>query len=48
MPIKEGKEYLVDEEYENFKSKYLEILSKAKEERKKIYLLISIKKKKLI
>lgn len=33
--IKEGKEYLEDEEYENFKSKYLEILSKAKDERKK-------------
>lgn len=32
--IKEGKEYLEDEEYENFKSKYLEILSKAKDERK--------------
>lgn len=45
--IVEGKEYLEDEEYEIFKSKYLEILSKAKEE-KKIYLLISIKEKKLI
>lgn len=33
--IEEGKEYLEDEEYEDFKSKYLEILSKAKEERKK-------------
>ncbi len=33
--IEEGKKYLEDEEYENFKSKYLEILSKAKEERKK-------------
>ena len=33
--IAEGKEYLEDEEYESFKSKYLEILSKAKEERKK-------------
>ena len=33
--IVEGKEYLEDEEYEGFKSKYLEILSKAKEERKK-------------
>ena len=33
--IKEGKENLEDEEYESFKSKYLQILSKAKEERKK-------------
>lgn len=32
--IKEGKEYLENEEYENFKSKYLEILLKAKDERK--------------
>lgn len=32
--IKEGKEYLENEEYENFKSKYLEILSKAKGEKK--------------
>lgn len=32
--IKEGKEYLDDDEYENFKSKYLEILLKAKDERK--------------
>ena len=46
--IKDGKEYLEDEEYEVFKSKYLEILSKAKEERKKIYLLMPIKRKKLI
>ena len=33
--IANGKEYLENEEYDKFKSKYLEILSKAKEERKK-------------
>ena len=33
--IARGKEYLEDKEYESFKSKYLEILSKAKDERKK-------------
>ena len=33
--IANGKEYLENQEYDKFKSKYLEILSKAKEERKK-------------
>lgn len=45
--IKVGKEYLEDEEYESFKSKYLEILSKAKEERKKDLSTNSYKKEEI-
>lgn len=33
--MKDGKQYLEDEQYENLKTKYLEILERAKEERKK-------------
>lgn len=45
--IKEGKEYLEDEEYENFKSKYLEILLKAKDERKQDLTTNAYKKEEL-
>lgn len=45
--IKDGKEYLEDEEYESFKSKYLEILSKAKDERKKDLSTNSYKKEEI-
>lgn len=45
--IVEGKGYLEDEEYESFKSKYLEILSKAKEERKKDLFTNSYKREKI-
>lgn len=45
--IVEGKEYLEDEEYESFKSKYLEILSKAKEERKKDLFTNSYKREEI-
>lgn len=45
--IKEGKEYLEDEEYESFKLKYLEILDTAKEERKKDLSTNSYKKEEI-
>lgn len=45
--IKEGKEYLEDEEYESFKFKYLEILDTAKEERKKDLSTNSYKKEEI-
>lgn len=45
--IVEGKEYLEDEEYESLKSKYLEILSKAKEERKKDLFTNSYKREEI-
>lgn len=45
--IQDGKEYLEDKEYESFKSQYLEILSKAKDERKKDLSTNSYKKEEI-
>ena len=45
--IQDGKEYLEDKEYESFKSQDLEILSKAKDERKKDLSTNSYKKEEI-